>query len=72
MNILDKKIVVIIGASRGIGVGVAKVFLEKGAIVILSARDETRLLAVKTKLEFSSFIDGILLVDVWCGIVCYS
>ena len=51
MTVLDKKIAIVIGASKGIGIGVAKVLLEKGATVILSARDETRLLVVKNRLE---------------------
>lgn len=42
MNFKDK-IVMITGASRGIGLAVARVFAAEGAQVILTARDETKL-----------------------------
>ena len=39
-GILSKRICLITGSSRGIGLGVARVFAENGASVILHGRDE--------------------------------
>lgn len=43
MNKLSEKIAIVIGASRGIGAGIAKVFAEKGAKVIIAARNREAL-----------------------------
>lgn len=38
MGKLDGKIAIITGASKGIGAGIARVFTEEGACVVLAAR----------------------------------
>ena len=38
MNILNGKVAVISGGSRGLGYGIAKVFLQEGAAVIVASR----------------------------------
>ncbi|NIQ90172.1 MAG: SDR family NAD(P)-dependent oxidoreductase, partial [Deltaproteobacteria bacterium] len=38
--LLENRICLITGSSRGIGLGVARVFAENGASVILHGRDE--------------------------------
>lgn len=40
MGKLDGKVAVITGASKGIGRGIARVFAEQGAQVVLAARGE--------------------------------
>jgi 3-oxoacyl-[acyl-carrier protein] reductase len=40
MNILNNKIAIVIGASKGIGTGIANVFAKKGVNVIIAARDK--------------------------------
>ena len=48
---LKDQIAVITGASRGIGEAVAHVLARMGALVVLTARDQTRLEEVKTAIE---------------------
>ncbi|HJO63250.1 MAG TPA: SDR family oxidoreductase, partial [Desulfobacterales bacterium] len=40
---LQNRVVLITGSSRGIGKGIAEVFLREGARVVLTGRSETRL-----------------------------
>ena len=40
---LEGKVAVITGASMGIGEALAKLFVDEGALVVLSARDEKRI-----------------------------
>ena len=40
---LSGKVAVITGASMGIGEALAKLFVEEGALVVLTARDQARL-----------------------------
>ena len=47
---LGGKIAVITGASMGIGEALAKLFVEEGASVVLAARDQARLEAVRARL----------------------
>jgi 3-oxoacyl-[acyl-carrier protein] reductase len=47
---LDGKVAIITGASRGIGVTVARAFLEAGCAVMLAAKDPARLQRVKDEL----------------------
>ena len=49
---LEGKAALITGASKGIGKGIAKVFLDEGAGVFLCARSEDQL--AQTALELSS------------------
>jgi 3-oxoacyl-[acyl-carrier protein] reductase len=45
------QIVIVTGASRGIGRGIASLFAEEGAKVVLIGRDEVQLKAVKTAIQ---------------------
>jgi 3-oxoacyl-[acyl-carrier protein] reductase len=47
----SEQVVVITGASKGIGRGIANVFAQEGAKVVLVARDETQLDAIKKGIE---------------------
>ena len=48
---LESKVVVITGASRGIGRATARLFAERGASVVLAARREDALLEVAAECE---------------------
>ena len=48
---LSGKIVIVTGASRGIGAKSAKEFAKEGATVVLVAQDEKVLLRLQTKLD---------------------
>lgn len=48
---LKSKMAIITGANQGLGEVIAMEFVEQGANVIICARDENKLLAVKDKLE---------------------
>jgi NAD(P)-dependent dehydrogenase (short-subunit alcohol dehydrogenase family) len=47
---LSGQVVIVTGASKGIGVGVAKAFVEAGARVVLAARDKQALEAVAERI----------------------
>lgn len=47
----SNQVVVVTGASRGIGRGIANLFSEEGAKVVLVGRDESQLKIVKTSIE---------------------
>lgn len=49
---LDGKVVVITGASMGIGEALAKLFVERGASVVLLSRDSARAEAARTRIGF--------------------
>ena len=49
---LDGKVVVITGASMGIGEALAKLFVERGASVVLLSRDSVRAEAARTRIGF--------------------
>lgn len=62
MSLLDGKVAVVTGGTRGIGLAIVRKFLEHGAKVVLcGSREETAMEAVKTlKLENSNYdITGI-------------
>ncbi|MCX3061926.1 glucose 1-dehydrogenase [Streptomyces beihaiensis] len=50
-NLLANKVVLITGASSGIGAAAAKVFSREGAVVVLAARRENRLAALVSELR---------------------
>ena len=49
---LDGKVVVITGASMGIGEAIAKLFVEQGASIVLLSRDSSRAEAARTRIGF--------------------
>ena len=51
MKTLANKIAIIIGGSTGIGLGVTKVFVEKGATVIVVSRNQNHLQAAQDSIE---------------------
>ncbi len=62
MGFWDQKRVWIIGASSGIGEGIVKLLAEKGAKLIISARNESKLIELKGKLSIEKI--EVLPVDV--------
>jgi 3-oxoacyl-[acyl-carrier protein] reductase len=50
MSTLKDKVAIVIGASKGIGVGIAKVFVEKGAKVVIAARNKALLEKVQKEI----------------------
>ncbi len=50
-RLLDGKVAIITGASRGIGAAAARVFAQAGAAVVLGARDEAALAALASEIE---------------------
>lgn len=55
-TLLEKKICVVTGASRGIGKAVVKEFINAGATVVGIARDEARLMNLASELKSAEFI----------------
>ncbi|MGQ9525316.1 MAG: SDR family NAD(P)-dependent oxidoreductase [Armatimonadota bacterium] len=51
MGRLDGKIAIVTGASRGIGAGIARMFAQEGASVVLAARTKERLDALAQEIE---------------------
>src|SRR5271155_3506846 len=51
---MKDKVVVITGASSGIGLACAEVFAAKGAKIVLAARDENRLKSAASRLKTSA------------------
>jgi NAD(P)-dependent dehydrogenase (short-subunit alcohol dehydrogenase family) len=50
-NLLDGKVALVMGASRGIGAEIARAYAAAGASVVLAARDEQALLGVADEIE---------------------
>ncbi len=48
---LDKKVALVTGSSRRIGAGIARLFAQRGARVVLHGRDETALATVQAEIE---------------------
>jgi 3-oxoacyl-[acyl-carrier protein] reductase len=51
MSVLEHKVALITGSSRGIGAAVAKIFAAEGARVAIHGRDETALSRIRTEIE---------------------
>lgn len=63
MKNLHNKVAIIIGASKGIGYGVAKVFLQKGARVVLASRNLAKLQEAQKKLRLETSMTS----DIYCA-----
>lgn len=50
MGLLENKVAVITGGSKGIGLATARIFIKEGARVIITARNEEDLIATKNEL----------------------
>jgi len=51
MSVLNDKVVLVTGSSRGIGAAVARLFAQEGAKVVVHGRDTTALSAVHAEIE---------------------
>lgn len=52
MGVLDGRIACITGGTRGIGLGIAKAFLDEGERVVVNGRDESK--AARTLAELDA------------------
>src|SRR5262249_33967654 len=64
MGVLAGKVGLVTGASRGIGRAIAKALAAEGAMVVLGARDESRLGAVRAEIEGGGGRSSAVALDV--------
>ncbi len=65
--LFEDQVVIVTGASRGIGKGIAKTFAQEGATVILVARNESDLQLVHQEITEQGGHALVLLADVGCS-----
>ena len=68
-NRLKNKVVILTGASRGIGKGIAKVFADEGARLYLVARHQEALLQCAKELTGSPVTYPCDISNAWCPII---
>ena len=64
MRSIKNKVVVITGASRGIGAGIARLFAEEQAKLVLCGRDREKLSEVAESLSIPKTDRVIVIVDI--------
>ena len=63
-NLFKGKVVIVTGASSGIGEAIAREFAEKGSRVVLAARNETKLASITDELKKSNYCASFIKTDV--------
>jgi NAD(P)-dependent dehydrogenase (short-subunit alcohol dehydrogenase family) len=66
-RLLDRKVVLVVGASSGIGAEAARVFAEHGASVMLAARTEGRLISTADELSAAGHDIAFTVADIGVG-----
>lgn len=56
---MENKVIVITGASRGLGKALAKAFTSKGARVVLSSREKTELEATAKEINALAIVGDV-------------
>ena len=64
MSSLENRIVLITGASSGIGLAAARMFAEEGATVVLAARNQERLSEVEKEFKSRNVVHKFLPLDI--------
>jgi NAD(P)-dependent dehydrogenase (short-subunit alcohol dehydrogenase family) len=64
MNLLAEKVVIVTGASRGIGAAAARLFADEGASVVVAARDERALSVLVAEIVESGAEAHAIVTDV--------
>lgn len=62
MKRLEGKVAIITGGGKGIGYGIARAFAEEGANLVITGRNESRLIEAKEKLDKDYGIDVLYVV----------
>lgn len=64
MRVLEGKVALVTGSSRGIGAAIARRFAEEGARVVLHGRDETALAALRRKINEEGGVTMTVMGDI--------